>query len=53
MFERKRKIIEEIVKECEDYMLIELGENSILNFEGCILIVKFFWFLKDFSKEIK
>lgn len=53
MLERKRKTIEEIVKECEDYMSTESGENSILNPEGRIPIAKLFWFSKDFSKEIK
>lgn len=53
LLERKRKTIEEIVKECEDYMSTESGENSILNPEGRIPIAKLFWFSKDFSKEIK
>lgn len=53
MLERKRKTIEEIVKECEDYMSTESGENSILNPEGRIPIAKLLWFSKDFSKEIK
>lgn len=53
MLEKNRKAIEEIVKECDDYMSTESGKNNILNPKDRIPIDKVNWFANDFSKEIK
>lgn len=45
--------IDDIVKECEIYMLIDEGKNKILNLVGWVFINNMNWNKVDFEVKIK